>query len=296
MIHYVAFGIYLLANDAVIDWFEACANSLSRWAPEVPVCVIPFASDLRRVGESAVRRQYRVLPEDSMLDDLEAIGSAIYDRGSIVARLFRKLRVFGGPFDRFLYLDVDVVLTRPLSDWIGPLLASDSDLVFTDAGAHAAFRGRLYRELVERGGRPEFSTGSFTGRRRGDIVEFAQNLISEARRYRDDFVPMGEQPFVNYLWHRSGLSALSALDVVDGFPLTTWAGSDTVCFTASSALAPSGEPMPFVHWAGMSFGPSVPGWRLLSRTRAPLMRHRIALEARVRTRSIIRGVRQRLPK
>ena len=57
-------GIYTLANDVVCNQLVALLNSIELHAPELPVCVIAYDYQLKRVREAIASR-----PNVTLLDD-----------------------------------------------------------------------------------------------------------------------------------------------------------------------------------------------------------------------------------
>ena len=120
-------GIYTLANDVVCNQLVALLNSIELHAPELPVCVIAYDHQLKRVREAiASRPNVTLLDDEALFSRWENFSRDVWathptalniwqDRGIMdVYRLKSNHRyaVFDldAPFDRFLYLDADTLL------------------------------------------------------------------------------------------------------------------------------------------------------------------------------------------
>lgn len=190
-------GVYTLANDAVLEWLIAFLNAHERNAAGLPVCVIPYDADV-----AEVRRVVAGRPGVTLLDDEGALARAdAYARqvwslhptamrtweakfgvpGVYRHGMHRKLCAFEGPFERFVFLDADVLVLRPLDFLLEPLEGADVSVyddqyaglshvfdvqhprlreIFDDAalrtqvfcaGIFAAHRGLFTAEDLERG-------------------------------------------------------------------------------------------------------------------------------------------------
>lgn len=134
-------GVYTLANDVVLEWLLAFLNAHRQNAPGLPVCVIPYDDDVEEV-----RRVIAGRPGVALFDDAGAIARA--DAYALRAwslhptamptwetkfgvpgvhrlGMHRKLCAFAGPFERFVFLDADVLVLQPLDVLLEPLDRAD---------------------------------------------------------------------------------------------------------------------------------------------------------------------------
>jgi hypothetical protein len=121
-------GIYLLANDVVYDQLVALINSIEvNYSPDIPICIIPFNDKLDLIRQEITKRKNVFL-----FDDQESIARwenfiAQFDRlyfdyphqdvankYTEVLTMHRKYCAFDGPFDKFIYLDLDTLVFQPL--------------------------------------------------------------------------------------------------------------------------------------------------------------------------------------
>lgn len=137
-------GIYTLANDAVYDQLVALLNSIEIWVgATIPICIIPFDAQIERV-----RQEVTVRSQVSLFDNWNAIAHwqqfatqvwSAYPKaqrkklappGWYQCHLERKFAAFDGPFERFIFLDADSLVMKPLDGVIQKL--DQYDFVFDD--------------------------------------------------------------------------------------------------------------------------------------------------------------------
>nr|MDJ0676390.1 methionine synthase [Calothrix sp. MO_167.B42] len=138
------FGIYTLANDNVYDQLVALLNSIERnVSSTIPICIIPYNQKINLV-EKEIRSRSNV----TLFDNWEAIQyweefahqiwsahprekESIYSRPSwYKGHLQRKLAIFDGIFDKFVFYDGDSLAMKPINDVYEKL--ETYDFVFDD--------------------------------------------------------------------------------------------------------------------------------------------------------------------
>jgi len=236
-------GVYLLADDAVMDWVIPMLVSLQRWAPALPVMWIPFGGSDRLLRDWLRRRAVEEFPDEAILRAWDRIGCELFPTNVVGARLFRKMAAFDGPFETFAFIDCDTIVRGPLEWLFDGLEASRADVVFYDEDLAAVYGERELRAgMVDRYASRGWNTGVFAGRRGAISIEQANGVMAQARVVQHGFAPTGEQPFFNYL-----------LDVER---LRVGSFSESVpTLRTDSVLARRGcsiRAFPIVHWAGQS--------------------------------------------
>src|SRR6185503_12282941 len=100
-------GVFFLASDSVAELAFAFLNSFRTFNADVPLCLIPFDDDI--AGLRALSSQYQfVMYEDrELLRRCDSIGESLHRRR---VGHYRKLAAWHGPFDEFIYIDVDTVV------------------------------------------------------------------------------------------------------------------------------------------------------------------------------------------
>ena len=258
-------GLYSLANDAVLHPLIALLESLSRFAPELRVYVIPFDDRLALVRDLA-----RIYPLE-LFDDfdfapLDALGTRFYGNDRWNARGFRKLAAFAGPAERFFFADSDVVALSPLAALRMEIERSDAELVYFDIDLDQAYRPGPFRdELVESCGSVGFAAGLFASRRGAlDPKGVGRALEALGPNWTELVVPNAEQGFLNLAVDRAGLVRRGAYSFVERYCSTCWAGAGAIVETENGFVLDSpqrwdhGWSLYFAHWAGFRLSPAMP--------------------------------------
>ncbi|WP_088243672.1 Npun_R2821/Npun_R2822 family protein [Calothrix rhizosoleniae] len=138
------FGIYTLANDSVYDQLIALLNSIEiNVSSKIPVCIIPYNQKL-----DLVKAEIKSRSNVTLFDNWEAIQywedlshqiwsahprekESRYSRPSwYKGHLQRRLAVFDGIFDKFVFYDADSLAMKPINDVYEKL--ETYDFVFDD--------------------------------------------------------------------------------------------------------------------------------------------------------------------
>lgn len=268
-------GCYTLANDLVLDWTLALLASLRRFAPDLPVVVIPFDDRQAELTGHIDRFGHRYL-ESPEIGRLHELGRRLYPADDFSARGFRKLAAFSGPFERFLFLDTDVLALGPLDDLLEAIATAPADLVYFDTDVEQVFRpGPLRRALESRHELVGFNAGLFASRSGLlDSDRLASCLTDLDTDWTADLVPNAEQPFLNLYSLRAGWRLARASEIVPDACSTCWAAAGRLEFDGysyrlrSSGRWDEGRRMRFAHWAGFRLAPEMPNRPTWSEFRA----------------------------
>jgi hypothetical protein len=258
-------GALTLANDAVLEWVRALLSSLREHCPGLPVAVIPFDDRQERLAALLAERGHEYFDEP-VVSRLHSLGRRFYPNDEFSARGFRKLAAFSGPFERFLFLDSDVVALGPVEDLLEAIERSAADLVHFDTDVEQVYRdGEIYRELTARRPVVGFNAGLFASRRGLLSAEpFEAALADLGEGWRSDLVANAEQPFFNLAVERLGLSCVRASDLVEDSCSTCWSAAGRLEFDGAfhrlrdSGRWDEGWRMRFAHWAGIRLSPEMP--------------------------------------
>jgi hypothetical protein len=256
-------GIYCLANDHVLEFTAAFFESVRATGSELPLIVIPFDARCARLRAIASGLDCTFLPEDE-LARFDSLGQRFCSEPGRF-RLFRKLVVFEGPFEEFVYLDTDLVVLVDPADLLAAFSASSAELVYTDRDPAEVYPpGPLRTAMIERYGSPCFNTGFFLSRRGvfewGDLDAIAR----AAARARLDLGYRNDQTFLNYCVDVCGVVATELSDLLPGLTRRQWAARSGISWDGRTAvMADPAEPdagcrFPFIHWAGFDVSPSIP--------------------------------------
>lgn len=140
-------GVYFLADDAVLQWALAMLVSLRSHEPTLPVVWVPFGGPDRHLRQHLNSYDVVTWRGEQDLREWEALGRTFFPTNPIGARLFRKLAVFDGPLETFIFLDTDVVIRRPLSWAYEALSRADTPLAFYDEALDDVYADTGLRRL-----------------------------------------------------------------------------------------------------------------------------------------------------
>ena len=100
-------GVYFLANDGILDMAIAFLNSFRTYNPSTALCLIPYADDVEQF--TSLHQQYNFTVW-SDVDKLRWCDDISWSFHGCVVGQYRKLAMWEGPFDRFVYIDCDTVV------------------------------------------------------------------------------------------------------------------------------------------------------------------------------------------
>jgi hypothetical protein len=167
----------------------------------------------------------------------------------------RKLALFWGAAEPFVFLDSDIVVLGPVRRFAELTEERELDLLVFDTGVAQAYTGELAERMVERHGARGFNTGALAGRSGLLTPERVEQLAEEARPLSGGFIDtMLEQSFINYCADVEGWRVGYVHDLME-------VGHNWAAMPLDRA--------PFVHWSGFRVGPFMPHPRVF-------LRHRLA--------------------
>ncbi len=266
-------GIYITANDKVIDHAIACLNSIRAHDPSIPVMLIPYNDDYHQVA-ALLHRDYGVelYPDLAFIarlsENLQAIfGADFFARPNT----FRKQACWFGPFERYLYIDTDVVVLSAIAQVLDHL--DDYDFLCYDyqhrGGIHNVFGSAVVdqqvftpTELTE-----VFNTGFWASKSGLLSEQDLYDTFAECAAHPDYFdfsEKTSDQPIINYLILKRVARRFNLVRQPGGGP-GNWAGSPHfVPIVASEGMTLSdpnvNQPLDYLHWAGYRIQPGCPYW------------------------------------
>lgn len=249
-------GVYFLANDSVLDLAIAFLNSFRRYNPDLPLCLIPFREDAGRVLELRSRYNFSTFSRPDVLRRCDDIGVRFHGR---VLGHYRKLAIWEGPFERFVYVDCDSVALGSF-DGVFELL-NTYDVLATHCNL-TAHRKWVWRDSIYGVGdldRTQIDYSCNTGflcSRRGvlSLDEIERGLPHALELAPHMELMCAEQAFLNYLIVTSGkrfnsLQSLALADPSHRIPMVYQAGHNLVA-SKGQLRSPQLPPALLVHWSG----------------------------------------------
>jgi len=252
-------GVYFLANDAVFDQAVAFLNSFRQSNPDLDLCLIPFRSDIERLRRLGPIFKFSIFDEWELFRLTDIVSSKLH--GNPVGE-YRKLAAWHGPFERFIYVDVDTIVLSNF-DFAFDLL-DRYDFIVSHSNMDE-IRKFVWKDSIVRSGLLSKSQIAYSANT-GFIVSSKgllsiRKIVGHIDRIAR-FAPYmelssREQPLLNYLivtggMRRTSLHVLRWQKRMPGIPQEAWAGAE------ASVLRPDGmtvldgkEERPLlIHWAG----------------------------------------------
>jgi len=246
-------GVYCLANDVVIEWFEAFIRSYQLQNAALPLTVIPYNTNITRLRSLQNKFRFEIMEEAQCAhyDDLalRSLGS------SHAAGAFRKLACFFGPYDEFIFLDSDIVLMMPLQKAFEAYARSGCDFVYFDFDINAAYTPDFAAKMISEYGTHGFNSGAFVSRK-GLFQEVELESLADAAAKVRDGLTLGtvDQPYLNYIMDITRRTQAHIDSLLPELARKGYAREkyhfDRYTLTATT---PEGKKLPFVHWAGCGY-------------------------------------------
>jgi hypothetical protein len=241
-------GVYCLANDEVLEWFQAFVRSLRKHDPALPLTVIPYNNSIAQL--KALQKQFNfTLMDEALYTKFDAVAGRVAGQ-KIAGGTFRKLSCFFGEYDTFLFLDSDIVVTSRMEPLLKNFETTTGDLLYFDSDITMAYTPEFGRRMAAEYGSPGFTSGSWIARR--DSITEAEILaaVESGEKIRDGFSIWGEQPFFNYLFDVTRRRKLPAW-TLDPSLVHEPSARDIRHDSQHDAYFDSrGRKIPFIHWAG----------------------------------------------
>ncbi len=268
-----AFGVYVLTHPGDYHLSAALINSLRYFNPDVPISLIP--------GDGFD-------PSDFPVRDVPVLEKPIAFRYESKSGYDRKFWSFGGPYDRFLYIDADVLNLRNIGSLISRISQEPDPFILVNLPYHAPNNEDFLSKLSSIGTASRDEQRAFHKSRIGNIdsidkfdpsfdynanfgfngglwasskSSFRIEWFNDLRRKEEAFfASVLRKPYLDsnlddlFYGDQGKLSYISYVNgvkVLDLHPdgYYVWGGK---AFNISVAdLVSNQSPAPFIHWAGV---------------------------------------------
>jgi len=258
-------GIYFLCNDRLISLAIAFLNAFREHNPRLPLCLIPYKDDdIDELLSLSGTYDFSVFPDQGVLDGCDRISGRILPRD----HRFRKLAIWEGVFDQFIYIDVDNLVLEDIS-YLFDLLDTYSFVLCDsniDGNEEWSWKESIYSSGLLTEAQIKFAANT-------SLIVSSRGKISLADLMRreqeiDAVVPhmklaCGEQPLLNYListsrYPSSSITELQKDDESSKIGLGYWAGNSSdldveikVLPGGKLALNDPSQRVTFIHWSGL---------------------------------------------
>jgi len=243
-------GIYCLANDVVIEWFEMFIRSYQLQNAALPLTVIPYDGNTSRLR--ALQKQFRFeLMDESRCAKFDEL--AMRTMGSLhAAGMYRKLACFYGEYDTFIFLDSDIAVTTPLQRSLDAFIKSDYDFVYFDFDIDAAYKPAFAAKMIAEYQSHGFNAGAFMSRKGVFREEELWPLADRAAQVRDGLITGTiDQPYFNYIMDVTGRRQGHIDTLLPELARKAFA-RQPFHFDPKTrrAITPDGKLLTFIHWCG----------------------------------------------
>lgn len=253
-------GVYFLANNKVLEMTTAFLNSFRMYNKDLDLCLIPYNEDFDKIEILKDIYNFSVFSNHELLKICDEI--SIKFHGNIVGA-YRKLVIWEGEFEEFIYIDIDTVLLDNLSFvWQNlkhcRIFTSHSNLpeirkwVWKDSIYN---KSKLNKTQIEYAA----NTGFIVSSKNILSMSWIRDQVNDALLYKDDMeLFCMEQPFLNYLIVTSGYNYGSLLvfymwggTITENIKLECWAGLPGGTSKNGKFNDPYKRPVFLMHWAGV---------------------------------------------
>jgi hypothetical protein len=273
-------GVYVLANDQVIEWFTAFVSSFRAYNPTLPLRLIPFDEESSRC-EALVRETggeaYR---DEAAFSRLEELGRRLeVSNADARPRWFRRFVAFDGPFDAFAYLDCRMLVLADISRFAAAAHTYEVPVVHFDVAINQVYnQGFLRTDYCRRGFGHGFLSGMFASRKGLFSFDRMAMAVDELVAVRDQMnLRNTDQFFLNYLCDANSLRTCHMADLDSRLTHSAWANDRGSLYEDDDGVwrkwdfggLEHRQQMIFLHWAGIRLHPSMPHFSLYRRFRRP---------------------------
>lgn len=267
----MTWGIYITANDKVLDQAIALLNSIRLHDAEVPVILIPYDDNYHKVFKSLDQIFNVRLYED--LDLIERLSTRLQQifGSEFFARpnQFRKQACWFGEFDRFLYIDTDIIVFEKIIQCLAHL--DKYDFICSDYQHAGGLKNVFTPEILQANVLTEtecldiFNCG-FWGSKKQRISESElYETFTECATHPEFFdfsQKTSDQPIINYLVLKRIQKRLNLVKRPEKAP-GNWAGSPHFVRQGNILVDPHlNQPLQYLHWAGIRIQPGCPYWSI----------------------------------
>ena len=264
-------GIYITANDKVADQAIALLNSIRAYDADIPVVLIPYNDDYHSVA-SRLGQDFGVTVFED-LDLIERLSSnlhSIFGKGFFArANQFRKQVCWFGPFEKFLYIDTDIVVFSQIAKVLDYL--NTYDFVCYDyqhtGGITNVFTPEVFTSGVfaEADRHSLFNCGFWASKRRlfseADLYDVFRECANHPE-YFDFSQKTSDQPIINYMILKHVTRRFNVVHR-EGKAPGSWAGSRHFEQRGHRLIDPKiDQPLDYLHWAGIRIQPGCPYWEI----------------------------------
>lgn len=210
-------GVYFLANDRILDITLAFLNSFRKYNPTTPLCLIPFRDDIEKLMTYSGPFRFEVFDDQEWLMYCDLVSLDFHPH---VLGHYRKLAMWHGPFEDFIYVDVDMVVLKNLDFAFRMPMHAGFTVSFSDMPSirQWVWKDSMYQTDLLGPAQINYAanTGFIISRRQAitrSMIEAARLRAAALQPHME--LSCMEQPLLNYLMVTSGLACTSLYTLMD---------------------------------------------------------------------------------
>lgn len=202
-------GIYIVANDKVLDNAIALLNSIRDREPDIPVFLIPFNEQYTKVA-TILKQKHNVnlFPDLDFVEKFTQKVAEIFDREFLNnPNKMRKFVQWFGPLDEFIYIDTDIIVFEKVAEVLDYL--SEYEFICCDYHYKKRKLADVFSNIVVKQNifteselADVFNSG-FWASKKGIFTETQlDELLKECAQHREYFdftYKTTDQPILNYI-------------------------------------------------------------------------------------------------
>ncbi|AKG21022.1 Npun_R2821/Npun_R2822 family protein [Calothrix sp. 336/3] len=251
-------GIYIVANDRVLENAVALLNSIRLYDPEVLIYMIPFNEEYQQLADIICNvHNVKIFPDLNLLNQFTQKIAEIFPPDFLaLPNKMRKLAVWFGPLDEFLYIDTDIIVFEKIAENLNLLSQFDflcCDFHYKSEGLRNVFSPLVAEENIFTTEQlaDVFNSGFWASRKGIISMEKMEEILRECATHREyfDFTSgVTDQPILNYLVLKS-FARRCNLVKLPGQDIGSWGGSSHFQ-EKDYILYDSDRRLKYLHWAG----------------------------------------------
>jgi len=249
-------GVYCLANDGIYEHFIAFIKSFRRYNPTLPLTVILFDDNFRKI--EVLSRIYNFdlwVPPDA--ERMYNMGKIFYPDNVIWQKGFKKICSFWGKYETFIFLDADLIVLQDLNPILQQFNDSDFSFLYFDHDPDWVYNDILFREKMEKEFESKhFNAGTWGGKKNVLSFEAINEIFKNIDQYKDKFVQVMEQPFLNYCIDIQKIKKVRLDDLDNRYAFSFWYNLDFKTVGRDIHWIYNGIDKGItvaMHWAGCNF-------------------------------------------
>lgn len=263
-------GIYIVANDRVIENTITLLNSIRCYNQDVPVFMVPFNQDYHRAFEVLHREhQVQLFPDLDLVEQFTQKIAEIFDRDFLaLPNKMRKFVLWFGPLDEFLYIDTDIVVFEDIAanlDFLSEVDFFCCDYHFSGEKLRNIFSPLVLEKQIftEADLQDVFNSGFWASRKGLFTLDEMYSTLQECSQHREYFdfsEGVTDQPVLNYLVLKRIQKRGNLVKTPQG-NMGNWAGSPHFV-EQDHVLYDQEKRLKYLHWAGTPIRPGGAYWKI----------------------------------